>query len=132
MKASSSTPPTFMATPWIPVGSPKRNSDRMMDQLGRRSAPRGNPTAQPPPQSFARAYRPTPPVAITVPMAAPRVPNAGIGPSPRISTTFSTRLSTVTTTPSRSGVRASPAERSAPPSMKKMSMPELNTNMIRR
>ena len=35
-------------------------------------------------------------------------------------------------TPSTIGVRASPAERSAPPSMKKIIMPLLHTNMIRR
>ena len=34
--------------------------------------------------------------------------------------------------PSRSGVRASPAARSAPPSMKNISMPMLNTNIVRR
>ena len=34
--------------------------------------------------------------------------------------------------PSRSGVRASPAARSAPPSMKKSIMPMLPVNMMRR
>jgi hypothetical protein len=41
-------------------------------------------------------------------------------------------FSTVSATPSTIGVRASPAERSAPPSMKKMSIPPLNAHMIRR
>jgi len=35
-------------------------------------------------------------------------------------------------TPKTIGVRASPAERSAPPSMKKISIPLLNRNMMRR
>ena len=67
-----------------------------------------------------------------VPIAEPRVPNAGIGPSPRINTMFRTRFSTVIVRPSNIGVRASPAERSAPPSMKKTIMPLEKTNMIRR
>ncbi len=64
--------------------------------------------------------------AVTVPSAAPAVPSAGI----RI--TFSTMLRIVMPTPRRSGVRASPAERSAPLNMKKSSMPKLATNMMRR
>ena len=67
-----------------------------------------------------------------MPIAAPAVPNAGSGPSPRISTTLSTMLSAVITKPRTIGVRASPAERSAPPSMKNISMPLLVTNMMRR
>ena len=55
-----------------------------------------------------------------------------MGPSPRIRTTFSTRLSTVSATPRIIGVRASPAERSALLSMWNISMPLLKTNMIRR
>ena len=47
-------------------------------------------------------------------------------------TTLKTTLSAVSAIPSTIGVRASPAERSAPPSMKKTSMPLLNRNMIRR
>jgi hypothetical protein len=47
-------------------------------------------------------------------------------------TTFSTMFSTVSTMPSHIGVRASPAERSAPPSMKKIIMPLPKTNMIRK
>ena len=46
--------------------------------------------------------------------------------------TLKTMLSTVIVTPRIIGVRASPAERSAPLSMKKTSMPVLNMNMIRR
>jgi hypothetical protein len=47
-------------------------------------------------------------------------------------TTFSTRFSTVIATPRSIGVRASPAERSAPLSMKNTSIPLLNRNMMRR
>src|SRR6266516_4262903 len=56
----------------------------------------------------------------------------GMGPSPRMRITLSTMLRTVSITPRRSGVRASPAERSAPPTMKNSSMPTLPTNMMRR
>ena len=45
---------------------------------------------------------------------------------------FSTIFSTVIMMPSRNGVLASPAERRAPPSMKNISMPNENTNMILR
>ena len=68
------------------------------------------------------------PLAIAVPIAAPIVPNAGIGPSPRINTMFSRMFSTVIRMPSRIGVLASPAARNAPLNMKNMSMPMLNTN----
>ena len=49
-----------------------------------------------------------------------------------MSTTFSTRFSAVMAMPSTIGVRASPAERRAPLSMKKMSIPLLNRNITRR
>ena len=55
-----------------------------------------------------------------------------MGPSPSISTTFSTMFSTVMEMPITIGVRASPAERRAPPSMKKISIPLLNMNIVRR
>ena len=55
-----------------------------------------------------------------------------MGPRPRIRITFRTRFEIVSTRPRIIGVRASPAERSAPPSMKKTSMPLLNRNMTRR
>ena len=64
-------------------------------------------------------------------MAAPRVPNAGMGPSPRISTTLNTMFIAVMAMPRRIGVLASPAARSAPPNMKNSSMPMLKTNRIR-
>ena len=68
-----------------------------------------------------------------MPIAAPGVPNEGIGPSPRISTTLKHDVAAPSVaTPRIIGVRASPAERSAPPSMKKTSMPLLNRNMMRR
>ncbi len=132
MKRSSITPATFMATPCTPVGRPNRKSERMIVQSGRMPAPRGNETTQSPFLSMNRATRLVPPVAITVPIAAPAVPNAGIGPRPRIRITFRMMFSTVTTSPMRSGVLASPAERSAPPSMKNVIIPKLNTNMVRR
>ena len=67
-----------------------------------------------------------------MPIAEPAVPNAGIGPSPRMRMTLRTRFSTVIAMPRTIGVRASPAERSAPLSMKNISMPLLNRNMMRR
>ena len=70
--------------------------------------------------------------AMHVPIAAPAVPKAGIGPNPRMRITFRPALSTVMATPRIIGVRASPAERSAVPSMKNIIMPPLNRNMIRR
>ena len=72
------------------------------------------------------------PPLMTVPMAAPAVPNEGIGPRPRMNTTFSAMFIAVMTTPSRSGVFASPAARSPAPSMKNIIMPKLNTSMMRR
>ena len=72
------------------------------------------------------------PDAIDVPSADPAVPNDGIGPSPRIRMMFSTMFSTVIVSPSRSGVRASPAARSAADNMKNSSMPRLKTKLIRR
>ena len=71
-------------------------------------------------------------VVIAVPIAAPIVPNAGIGPNPRIRTIFKTMFMTVMATPKRSGVRASPAARRAPLIMKKINIPMLKTNMMRR
>ena len=71
------------------------------------------------------------PLAITVPIAAPRVPNAGIGPTPRMSVILRMTLSTVIRMPSRIGVLASPAARNAPLNRKNISMPKLKTNMIR-
>ena len=52
---SISTPPTFMAIPWIPVGRPKRKSERMMVQSGPNPWPRGKRTTQPPRHSFVTA-----------------------------------------------------------------------------
>ena len=72
------------------------------------------------------------PNANEVPIAAPLVPYAGIGPSPRMRITLKVTLSTVVAMPSAIGVRASPAERRAPASIKKIIMPRLNTNIVRR
>ena len=66
-----------------------------------------------------------------VPIAAPFVPKAGMGPSPRMKMTFNTMFRMVMLTPIIIGVRASPAERSAPLSMKNTSIPLLNRNMMR-
>ena len=107
----------FIAMPWMPVGSPNRNSARMIAQSGAKPCRRGNDTTHPPRQSFTMAYTATRPDAINVPIAEPAVPKAGIGPSPRIRTMFSTRFSTVRITPRTIGVRASPAARRAPLSM---------------
>ena len=71
------------------------------------------------------------PLAMAVPIAAPRVPNAGIGPSPRISTTLSRMFIAVMAMPRRIGVLASPAARRAPPNMKNSSIPMLKTNRMR-
>ena len=102
MNRSSSTPPTFIAIPWTPVGSPKRNSERMIVQSGRQPMPRGNGTTQPPVHraSRSRTAADERADASTVPIAAPAVPNAGIGPSPRIRITLKTMFSTVIATPS--------------------------------
>ena len=72
------------------------------------------------------------PEAMAVPSAAPAVPSAGIGPSPRMRMTLKMMFNTVIETPSLSGVLASPAARSAADSMKNISMPRLPTKLIRR
>ena len=61
-----------------------------------------------------------------VPSAAPIVPNIGM----RI--TLNAIVSTVMITPSRSGVRGSPAARNAPLSMKNIIMPKMPMNIARR
>ena len=104
----------------------------MISQSGPKPVLRGNETTHLPDQSFITAYPETSPDARQVPMAAPFVPNAGIGPSPRIRITLNTMFSTVRPIPNTIGVRASPADLRAPPSMKKISIPVLNTNMMRR
>ena len=55
----------------------------------------------------------------------------GNGPAPAIRTMLNTMFSMVIATPSRSGVCTSPAARNAPLIMKKISIPMLNTNMMR-
>ena len=72
------------------------------------------------------------PAEITVPMAAPAVPKAGMGPRPRMRITLKTMFIPLMRIPRRRGVRASPAERNAPPVMKNISMPKEKTNMMRR
>jgi hypothetical protein len=61
-----------------------------------------------------------------VPYAAPTVPIVGI------SSTLKATVSTVMVTPSRSGVRGSPAARNAPLSMKNIIMPKIPRNIVRR
>ncbi len=102
----------------------------MMSQSGFQLTPRKSIT-QAPLNSFQMAYAPTMPLENTVPIAAPRVPKAGTGPKPRMNSTLNPMLPMVTASPSLSGVRESPAERSAPPSMKNSIMPKPNTNMMR-
>ena len=63
---------------------------------------------------------------MAVPIAEPAVPNLGM------SSRFSTRFNTVMVMPSLSGVRASPAARSAADSMKNSSMPMLKTKLMRK
>src|SRR6187551_3382318 len=110
MNPSMNSPPMFIAIPCTPLGSPNRNSDRMIDQSGAKLPWRGNDTTQPPRQSLNSAYTATIPDEMHVPIAAPFVPYDGMGPSPRMSTTLSAMLSSVLVTPSTIGVRASPAE----------------------
>ena len=81
-----------------------------------------NRTTSDPEKSSRRNAAAVSPLAIAVPIVAPTVPNAGIGPSPRISTTFSRMFSTVMAIPSRNGVCASPAARNAALIMKKSSI----------
>ena len=131
MKRSNSTPARFMTIPWNPAGRPNRNSSRISAQSGAQDIVVENRTTSRPENSSVMNTTPITPLAMAVPMAAPAVPNAGIGPSPRMRMTFSTMLSAVITSPRRNGVRASPAARSAPFIMKKISIPMLNTNTIR-
>ena len=126
------TPPMFMAMPWMPVGRPNLNSERMIVQSGPHGPPRGNDTTHPPRTSFVTAYAETMPDARHRPMAEPMVPNAGMGPRPPISTTLNAMLSRVSAMPMRIGVRASPAARRAPPSMKNTRNPPLKMNITRR
>jgi len=71
-------------------------------------------------------------LATVVPTAAPAVPMRGNGPSPVMKTTLHTMFKAVRSRPSTIGVRASPAARTAPLTMKNSSMPRLPTNIRRR
>ena len=126
------TPATFMATPWIPVGRPKRKRERITSQSGLSDIPRSKPTTPRPEMRMPNTTRATTPPAITVPMAAPMVPKAGIGPRPAMNTTLRPIFRTVRRIPRRRGVWASPADRKAPPAMKKRSVPTEYRNMVRR
>src|SRR5439155_1436247 len=114
------------------VGSPKRNSSRMMPQSGRQLMPRCHVTGSRPESSKYPAMPLTTMPATAVPTAAPAVPNRGRGPRPVMNATLHAMFRTVRRIPRRSGVRASPAARKAPLTMKKSSIPRLPTNMIRR
>ena len=70
--------------------------------------------------------------ATVVPTAAPAVPSRGRGPRPVMNATLHAMFRTVRRIPRCSGVRASPAARNAPPTMKNSSIPMLPTNMIRK
>src|SRR5438105_4747764 len=70
--------------------------------------------------------------ATVVPTAAPAVPSRGRGPRPVMNAILHAMFRAVRRIPRCSGVRASPAARNAPPTMKKSSNPMLPTNMIRR
>ena len=133
MNASMNTPPMFIAIPWMPVGRPNRNSDRMMRPVRTVAVrPRGNDTTQPPRQQLdERVYRHE--------ARGDHRPHRRAGGAERRDRAepadehdVEHQFSTVITMPRIIGVRASPAERSAPPSMKKTSMPLLNRNMMRR
>ena len=132
MKRSSNTPATFIAIPWTPVGRPKRNSARMMPQSGRQSMPRCHTTGSRPESNRYTAVPLMTRPATVVPTAAPAVPRRGRGPRPVMNATLHAMFNTVRRIPRRIGVRASPAARSAPPTMKNSSIPMLPTNMMRR
>ena len=100
--------------------------DRMMAQSGAKLSGRGTRIAYLPERTIAFPMAATIRLAVTVPSAAPKAPYRGM------STTLNAALSTVAAIPRRSGVRASPAARNAPPSMKKTSIPTLPTNIVRR
>ena len=121
-----------MTTPWMPAGSPKRKSWRMMPQSGASGVPRPMATTHLPDRSSQIRYALTIMADRTLAMAAPAVPKEGIGPRPGIRITLRVMLRSVSTTPRRSGVRASPAARSAPPAMKNIIMPKQNTRRMRR
>src|SRR3954447_17213191 len=111
-------------------GRPKRNKARMMAKSGRRGIERSKCTTRRPLISSHTPTAETEMLEIAVRIPAPFVPKAGMGPAPLINTTLRTKFRTVIATPSRNGVRASPAARNAPPSMKNISIPMLNTNIV--
>ena len=80
MKRSRRTPARFMATPWIPVGRPKRKSSLMTVKSGRQRIPRSKTTTHPPPHRRHMAYPATIHPEATLPMAATR--DATLRPSP--------------------------------------------------
>ena len=88
MNRSSSTPATFMATPCTPAGSPNRNNCRMILRSGHHDMSRRKWITSRPVSIIHIAAPDTHRLASTVPSAAPRVPSAGIGPAPEISTTL--------------------------------------------
>ena len=69
---------------------------------------------------------------MAVPSAEPAVPSAGIGPKPGMKIRLRMTFRIVMVTPRRSGVRVSPAARSAEVSMKNDNMPKLSAKLMRR
>ena len=68
----------FMAMPWIPVGSPKRKSERMIPRSGAMSMPRRKWITEPGANSRHTPYTVTSVLLAIVPSAAPTVPSLGI------------------------------------------------------
>ncbi len=99
MKRSSSSPPTFMATPCRPVGRPKRNSDRMTVQSGASGIVRENRIGVRLANRRARPTRPAPTLLMTAPSAAPTTPSRGNGPQPVTNPLLSARCVSVRPTP---------------------------------
>ena len=114
-----------MAMPWTPVGRPNRNSDRMTAKSGLRSMPPSKWITDSGRVSRQTPYELTIVLLMTVPNAAPMVPNIGM----RI--TFKPIVTGHRQSESQRGTRI-PAARNAPLSMKNMIKPTMPTNIMRR
>jgi hypothetical protein len=100
--------------PWKPVGRPKRKIARITFQSALRVAVRRSITSRPEKSSQIATSEVSPPARV-VPIAAPVTPIAGKGPKPVMKALASRMFEIVRKMPSRIGVLASPAARSAPP-----------------
>ena len=98
----------------------------MMTKSGFVSMPRWKWITDPGAKSFQTPQAATTVLLAMVPSAAPTVPSRGI----RIR--LKATVSTVIVTPSRNGVRGSPAARNAPLSMKNSIIPKMPRNIARR